>query len=121
MMNIVPNSRSFPSSAHILLMHSKPHIPILLKFGATAMVRMGKDKRTTLASSRLIQVQHAPKSELGVFLGFNDMYPTSYMFLLTNGKVVPRHVASLVNVASFGWATRTPLRSVPKQPRPSPA
>ena len=120
MMNIVPNSRSFPSTAHILTMHSKPHIPILLQFGATAMVRMGKDKRTSLASSRSIHTQHTPKSELGVFLGFNDMYPTSYMFLLANGKVVPRHIASLVNVAPFGWGARTPLRSVPQLPRPSP-
>jgi len=92
MMNIMPNSRSFPSSAHILTRHSKPHIPILLQFGATAMVRMGKDKRTSIASSRSIHAQHVPKSELGVFLVFSDLFPTSYMFFLGNGKVVPRHI-----------------------------
>ena len=113
MINIVPNSRSFPSSAHILTMHSKPTIPILVKFGATAMVRMGKDKRKSLASSRSLHTQHAPKSELGVFLGFNDMYPTSYMFLLASGRVVSRHIAFLVRVAPFGWTARTPISTIP--------
>ena len=84
------------------------------------MVRMGKDKRTSIASFRSIHAQHVPKSELGVFLGFSDLFPTSYMFLLGNGKVIPRHIASLVNAAPFGWPLRTPLKSILQLPSPQP-
>jgi hypothetical protein len=99
--NGLPNSRSRPSTAEILVTGQRrvPHYEHPgLSFGSICMVQEHKDKRKAQALVNGRTVKSEPVAELGVMLGFCPSIPGDYEFLISNGRVVPRRVVSIVQV-----------------------
>jgi len=114
--NGLPNSRSRPSTADILVTgQSRPtHYKYPgLGFGAVCMVRQFKVKRATMAnnSDHPQLVEDVPIAELGVLLGYAVDYPGDYDFLLANGSIVPRRVLEVVQVNPFDWKRKLVLKA----------
>ena len=123
-MNKMQNSRCSPSTPYLLTeqKHPSSHIEVpLLRFGATAMVRMGVNKRVSIARGSKIPVKNTSKSELGVCLGSNPLYSGQYMFAIKNGAVVPRKRFKVVACEPFDWPRQMPIKAkiMPLLPIPS--
>ena len=111
--NLMQNSRSFPSTPFVLTEQKHPvaHVSIpFLAFGATAMIRMGDDKRAALSKLQILPYKNADKTELGVCLGRDSVkYPGMYLFVVANGRVVPRKTFTVVNCHAFNWPKKNPI------------
>ena len=113
--NEYPNSRSFPSTANLIVTGrsrvSNARMPFT-KYGDTCMVPVSKDKRLSDARLNDVSLKVVHKSELGVCLGFTPNSPSgSYEFLLENGEVVSRNHFDRVHVHPFGWKRKCVLHA----------
>jgi len=114
-MNGLPNSRSRPSTADVLVTgrERSPHYAHPeLSFGAVCMVRQFHPKRETLSRNAVEPqlVEDVPVAEVGVCLGYPLSVPGDFDFLLANGEIVPRRVVQIINLCPFDWAPRRVLR-----------
>jgi hypothetical protein len=117
--NSYPNSRSRPSTADIIIVgqRRRPHYKHPeIGFGYVCLVSMFSGKRAQYAKVLGTQIQQAPKSELGVCLGYSREVADTFLFLLSNGEIVPREVFDVVQVIPFGWPAKTVLRAELRAP-----
>jgi hypothetical protein len=133
-MSLCPNSLTSPSTPFVLRTGARQVLHPLadhLRIGSTCMVLCGKAARDANALASNQTAKSSPRSELGVCLGPSQETPGAYNFILENGKIVPRHILSIVNVIPFNWKARPVLRSyldssatqtlaLPKAPLPAP-
>ena len=114
--NKLPNTASSPHSPHVLIQglrhrhHEKhPNLP----FGAVCMVQKFPQKSRADADRVHTSVKGAPKSEMGVCMGIDPDFPTSYLFMLENKSVVPRNVFTPVpNCTPFDWPRKYSPRAM---------
>jgi hypothetical protein len=115
-MREVVNSRSSPYTPNYLIQnkHSiRNRNHPLLKWGAICMV---KDTATQIVGRMHIQETIAKAttiSEIGIMIGYDDQYPTSYSFLLQNGEIVFRAVfLELPNISNpYNWKDKVIYKS----------
>jgi hypothetical protein len=110
-MRDIVNSRSAPHTPNYLIQskHSTRNATHpLTKWGTVCMV---KDTHTQIIGRTHIQetiAKATSKAEIGIMMGYNDQYPTSYIFLLQNGEAVYRAVfQELPNIVNpFNWKSK---------------
>lgn len=121
-MNMIPNTRSAPLTPEEVFTgghRSLPPVP----FGSCAMVLQLPDKRATIARNDDISPKSVPKAELGVCMGRDPLSPTNFIFLLANGKILPRRRPTTLlpwHFVPFNWIkkdyTPTVLIPTPRAP-----
>ena len=112
--NSVPNSHSRPSTPDVLVTGARrvPHYLFPgLKFGDVCMVQHFAIKRAVEAKLSEVPVKNIPDAEIGVCLGYSSEVPGAYSFLLSNGQILPRTVAGLVQVHPFDWKVKKVYRA----------
>lgn len=112
-MNQIPNSRSQPLSPEEVLTGHRSPIPI--PFGTCAMVLQHLDKRESLAKLEGVSSRSVPKAELGVCMGM-DPLSRDGLWLLANGKILPRARPSHFlpsHFVPFDWKPKTYSPRVP--------
>ena len=115
-MREVVNSRSSPHTPNYIIQnkHSiRNRNHPLIKWGDVCMV---KDTATQIVGRMHIQETVAKAttvSEIGIMIGYDDQYPTSYLFLLQNGETVFRAVfQDLPNISNpFNWKSKIVYKS----------
>ena len=107
--NAVTNVKSRPSTPDVLVRGAARRLNgynFVLGFGAVCMVQQHGAKRKAIATTDGTFVKNIPHAELGVLLGHSILFPGDYLFLLSNGEIVDREVADVVNTVPFGWPSR---------------
>ena len=115
-MREVVNSRSSPHTPNYLIQnkHSiRNRNHPLLKWGAVCMV---KDTATQIVGRMHLQetvAKATTTSEIGIMIGYDEQYPTSYSFLLQNGEIVFRAVfLELPNISNpYNWKDKIVYKS----------
>jgi hypothetical protein len=116
--NGMPNSRSRPSTADILVTgHSRVvHPNTAVRFGVTALVSQSLQKRVSVANAESTTPKMVNPAELGMCLGYCNNVPGDYLFLLDNGKIVPRRNIKVINAVFTLFGEALPLRNVLRTP-----
>jgi len=112
--NAMPNSRSRPSCADIIVTGQRrtPHYDDPnLSFGDVVVCTMHLVKRAAESKANGVSLNKIDKGEIGVVLGYADDVPGDYSVLLENGHIVPRRVLKVVNVVPFNWKHKKVHRS----------
>ena len=112
--NGIPNSRSRPSCADIIVTGQRrtPHYDNpFLSFGDVVVCTMHDDKRSSQAKANGVSKNKVDRGEIGVVLGYSDNIPGDYEVLLSNNEIVPRRVLKVVNVIPFDWKRKKIHRS----------
>ena len=102
--NGLPNSRSRPSTADIIVTGARRTSHYLhpgLSFGSVCMIQQHEDKRVAQAKINERSPKAEPLGELGIMLGYSTEIPGDYDFLLGNGLIRPRKVLYEVNVHPY--------------------
>ncbi len=108
--NGMSNSKTFPTSPRRLVIGTD--LPLFRnKFGDVCMVRQYLQKRVQQSKVHGTSVDVEPKAELGVCLGYSSDHPGAMLFLLENGKIVPRNSIALIQVIPFNFVPKKVLQA----------
>ena len=121
--NGLPNSRSRPSTADIIVTgrsRSLYHDNMSISFGDVVVVTQFKIKREVLARRDQISASKVNPGELAVVLGYSKEVDMDFDVLLANGQVVPRKYLDPTAVIPFGWKPQRVYHSSLSTPDPNP-
>jgi len=121
--NGLPNSRSRPSTADIIVTgRSRSLHPDnkSISFGDVVVVTQFQIKRDNLARRDQISASKVNPGELAVVLGYSKEVDMDFDVLLANGQVVPRKYLDLTTVIPFGWKPQRVYHSSLSTPDPNP-
>ena len=108
--NNLSNSKTFPTSPRRLVLGTD--LPLFVfKFGDVCMVRQYLAKRVQQSKIHGTSMDVEPKAELGVCFGYSSDHPGARLYLLENGKIVPRNAIALVQVVPFNFLPKKVLRA----------
>ena len=121
--NSLPNSRSRPSTADIIVSGcSRPSHSdnISISFGDVVIVHQHKIKRDALARRDLISSSKVNPGEIGVVLGYSKDINMDFDVLLANGQIVPRKYLDKITVTPFDWKSKRVYQADLSDPDPNP-
>lgn len=109
-MSLVTNSASFPFTPYELVYQRRRTFHSahpFLAFGTVCSVHMGEVKRAKISGPD-VNTSHAPKSEIGVCLGTDPVFPGTYIFYIgSTRQIIPRRVAKVHHgMIPFGWPAK---------------
>lgn len=109
-MSLVTNSASFPFTPYEQVYKRRRTFNSahpFLAFGTVCSVHMGDVKRAKVSGPE-VNTSHAPKSEIGVCLGTDPVFPGTYIFYIgSTRQIIPRRVAKVhKDMIPFGWKAK---------------